>query len=89
MKNKLNTLTLPESQLTSAQVQDGPSNLTSLHPWFITGFSDAEGCFGIQILKSKKIKTGWEVRAFFVMSLHKRDLALLMQIVSFLGVGRI
>lgn len=49
MKNKLNTLTLPESQLTSAQVQDGPSNLTSLHPWFITGFSDAEGCFGIQI----------------------------------------
>ncbi|MDB5422511.1 MAG: hypothetical protein JWR59_2458 [Brevundimonas sp.] len=34
MKNKLNTLTLPESQLTSAQVQDGPSNLTSLHPWF-------------------------------------------------------
>ncbi|RPB17875.1 homing endonuclease [Terfezia boudieri ATCC MYA-4762] len=38
------------------------------------------------MLRVVSIKTGWEVRAFFVMSLHKRDLALLMQIVSFLGV---
>jgi hypothetical protein len=28
------------------------------HPWFITGFSDAESCFSINIRKNKEFKSG-------------------------------
>jgi hypothetical protein len=29
-----------------------------LNPWFVTGFTDAEGCFYVGIGKSNRIKTG-------------------------------
>ena len=28
-----------------------------INPWFITGFSDAEGCFTIKVLSNAKLKT--------------------------------
>jgi len=66
------------------------SNLQpSLSVWWLTGFVDAEGCFRISILKNKELKTGWKVGACFKISLHKRDKAVLEQIQSFLGVGKI
>jgi len=34
------------------------SNLSPLHPYFLTGFSDAECCFGLKIRKNNKYKTG-------------------------------
>ena len=57
-----------------------------LHPWFLSGFIDAEGCFFVSIVKQK---TGWSVRATFQITLHQKDLALLKQIQAFLGVGGI
>jgi len=45
------------------------------HPWFITGFSDAESCFSINIRKNKEFKSGWRVEAHFYIGLHKKDLA--------------
>jgi hypothetical protein len=33
-------------------------NLAQLHPYFITGFSDAESSFVINITKNNKLKTG-------------------------------
>lgn len=53
---------------------------TTLHPAFITGFSDAESCFNINITKSKTHKIGWVVQLCFIISLHKKDTALLEQI---------
>ena len=32
---------------------------SSLNPWFITGFSDAEGSFVVSIYKNKNSKLGW------------------------------
>jgi len=29
-----------------------------IHPWFITGFSDGEGCFSCSVLKSSSYKFG-------------------------------
>lgn len=60
-----------------------------LNPWFITGFVDAEGCFLISVLKNKELKTKWGVRASFKINLHKKDKALLEQIKSVFGVGKI
>lgn len=41
------------------------------------------------MIKGNKYKTGWQVIASFVIGLHNKDLALLKQIQSFFGVGRI
>lgn len=31
---------------------------TRLHPWFLTGFIDAEGCFMFNIVRNNKIQVG-------------------------------
>lgn len=48
-----------------------------LHPWFITGFADGDGCFFVSIQKNSILKTGWLVRAAFQIALHSKDRALL------------
>jgi hypothetical protein len=61
-----------------------------LNPNWVTGFTDAEGCFFINISKDKNYKTGWRIRASFEIVLHKRDKDLLLQIRSFFnGIGTI
>jgi len=70
-----------------------PSNLNldngSLSPWFITGFTDAEGCFSVSITKSNNTKIGWRVRLFCDITLHKKDQVLLEQIKNFYAVGNV
>lgn len=61
----------------------------TLSPWFTTGFSDAEGCFSILIQHNVKYKTNWRVKAIFSIGLHKKDIVLLEEIKSALGVGKI
>ena len=60
-----------------------------INPWFITGFTDGEGCFSISVIKDNRYKEGWLVCPFFEIGLHQKDLALLEQIESFFGVGNI
>ena len=65
-------------------------NGTRLNSWFVTGFVDAEGCFTVGIIQSKKAKLGWEVQPTFKLELHLKDLPLLEQIQASLGgVGSI
>jgi len=59
-----------------------------LDPNFVTGFTDAEGCFSLKIVsnpKSGKLK----VQVVFSIGLHKKDRALLDLIKSFFGVGNV
>ena len=57
-----------------------------MHPWFVTGLIDGEGCFNISISSSfKKSKIGWVVQARFIIELHIKDLALLCKLKSFFG----
>ena len=64
------------------------NKLIKLNPWFITGFTDAEGCFSLSIVRNKKMKAGWQVKQSFQISLHQKDKALLQQIqMGFFGVG--
>ena len=59
-------------------------------PWFISGFTDAEGCFLILIRKTPKNKLGWQLEANFTINLHTRDIELLKLIHAYFGeVGRI
>ena len=59
-------------------------------PWFISGFSDAEGCFLVIVRKSKKMKFGWQIEVNFSINFHIRDIDLLKLIqIYFDGAGRI
>jgi hypothetical protein len=70
-----------------------PKNSVSsapIHPYFLTGFFDAEGCFHVSLTINKTCKTGWQVKACFAISLDARDLALLKRIQSYFGgIGEI
>ena len=60
-------------------------NDLQIDPWFITGFSDGEGCFSCSVLKSSSYKFGWEVQPIFQIKLHIRDYPLLLRIQHSLG----
>lgn len=55
----------------------------------VTGFTDAEGCFGLYIYKNKNYKTGWSINLVFQISLHEKDINLLEQFKLYFGVGGI
>ncbi len=61
----------------------------ALHPWYLTGFVDAEGSFLIIIRKNNNLKIGWNVELRFQISLHEKDAALLEQIKKYFGVGSV
>jgi LAGLIDADG DNA endonuclease family protein len=62
-------------------------NNQKLNPWFITGFTDAEGSFIISIYRDAKSKLKWRVSAYFSIHIHEKDLPLLELIQKTLGVG--
>lgn len=65
------------------------NSVSVLHPQFVSGFSDAEGCFMISITQKAK-NNKWQVLALFQLGLHSRDLPLLNKIQSFFGgIGNI
>jgi len=64
-------------------------SMDNLDPWFLTGFTDAEGCFFIGVIKSTRVKTKWEIQPSFKIELHIKDLELLRLIQKFFNVGNI
>jgi len=69
-----------------------------LHPWFVTGLIDGNGCFKIKInsnlppcIKKSKLTSkltsnlSWVVQVRFVINVHIKDLALLYKVKSFFG----
>jgi hypothetical protein len=66
------------------------TSLPKLDPDWITGFSDAEGCFMINIIRNPKFKMGWYVQPCFCIVLHEKDRTTLELIKSyFCEVGNI
>ena len=63
------------------------AGLLNLNPWFVTGFIDGEGSFGIQIIKTSDDK--WSVKPLFQIGLHKKDEDLLKRVKNYFGVGNI
>ena len=64
--------------------------LALLHSSFVTGFTDAEGCWGIYLHKKVDSKLGWVVLPRFQLTLHEKDRVLLELIqFNFGGVGNI
>ncbi len=57
--------------------------------WFITGFTDAEGCFMVVFFASSNYRMGYQVQAIFKINLDNKDYDLLCQIKDYFGVGSI
>lgn len=57
----------------------------SIHPWALTGLTDAEGTFVVKVSKSAKSRLGRRIEVSFEMELHKKDEAVLNQIRSYFG----
>jgi len=47
-----------------------------IEPWFLTGFTDAEGSFSIIIDKNNKRTLGWRVQSKFQIGVDKRAIVL-------------
>lgn len=60
-----------------------------MDPYWLVGFTDAEGCFTVTIQQAKTFKLGWRVLPRFQITLHKQDKALLQRIQKFFGVGEV
>ena len=77
--------------LTSTKLErTGKTTLNSeLNPYYVTGFTDGEGCFFIGINSDPNYRTGYRVKAIFQIGLHIKDITLLEQIQLFFGVGKI
>ena len=58
-------------------------------PWYITGFSDGEGCFSISFNRRAKLKTGLEIRPSFAIGQNKKSLPVLKKIHTYFGCGAI
>lgn len=64
-----------------------PANLP-IHPYFVTGFVDGEGTFGVFFRKGENRKFGYSVSLSFSIGLHSKDRLLLERIQNyFCGIG--
>ena len=61
----------------------------TINPWFVTGFTDGEGSFHIQVTKGKEYKLGYTIRLYYWVNLHKKDIGLLKELKNYFGVGKI
>ena len=80
---------LPLSNCANLEGKATRSRPIKISPYFITGFFDAESYFTVSIRRSSKMNTGWLVVIIFGINLHIKDRALLEQIKSFFGVGKV
>jgi hypothetical protein len=70
-----------------SNLSDSKLELNTLNPYYVTGFTDGEGCFLINIKPFSKLKTGYSVELVFKIALHLKDKPLLEKIQTFFGVG--
>jgi len=82
---------IPSNQIIQKQFYSNISSLDNskltLEPLFISGFTDAEGCFLVIIRKSPKSLLGWQIEVNFTINLHVRDLELLNLIKAYFEAG--
>jgi hypothetical protein len=78
-----------QNQINSLTKSTVIKSFQKLDPWFLSGFTDGEGCFGLYIYSNTTYKIGWYVFLDFKFTLHKKDKDLLDQIKIYFGAGEI
>lgn len=65
------------------------NDINKLSPYWVTGFTDAEGSFSIKVAKDPNRKYNIRIFPVFAIELHQKDIELLDKIKTFFGVGSI
>ena len=65
------------------------SSEQKIHPWFVTGLVEGEGCFSVSFNRRRRLKIGVETRPSFSLTLSKRDYKLLKLLRDYFGCGAI
>lgn len=60
-----------------------------MHPYYITGLTDGEGCFFIRVSPRLNRKKGFDVNLLFKITLSCKDKLLLEKVQNYFGVGRL
>jgi LAGLIDADG endonuclease len=61
----------------------------TISPWFVSGLTDAEGCFTCSIVKNKTSRFGYSLNLAFQIESHVRDFDLLQSIQEYFQIGSI
>ena len=56
-------------------------------PQWVVGFTDAEGCFMVKIIKSSAFKLGVQTQLYFQITQSSRDVSLIKKLVAYLDCG--
>lgn len=75
--------------MSSDNLTSGENQQERLNPYWLTGFTDGEGCFSISIFRNKSLKSGYQVFPEFVLTQGAKSLDTLEKVRSFFGCGRI
>lgn len=87
--NKKTTILGYSGTLSEIDVPEMPLvKKTDITPEWLTGFTDAEGCFFLNI-RDNRNKTGYWVTAGFSLAQHSRDTTLFKMIQDYLGYGNV
>ena len=70
-------------------IREGAKLVSRLHPQYIVGFIDGEGCFAISIGKHQTLKQKREIKLEFEIELRSDDRPILERIQAVFGCGRI
>ena len=62
---------------------------TIVDPFWLVGFTDAEGCFSVIIFKSLTSKLGEAIKLSFILTQSDRDKDLMNSLIEYLGCGNI
>ncbi len=57
--------------------------MIKLHPWWITGYSDGEGCFMINVFKSKNVRVGFVVKLVYQITAHQTEADIMHSLKAF------
>jgi hypothetical protein len=60
-----------------------------LHPMWIVGFVDGEGCFRASLIKNAKLRFQTQIQMEFVVVQHQRDMDLLEKLQAFFQCGSV
>ena len=75
--------------MSSNNLSSGENQQERLNPFWLTGFTDGEGCFSISIFKNKTLKSGYQIFPEFVLTQGAKSLETLEKVQKFFGCGRI
>lgn len=64
-------------------------SVVELHPEWVVGFVDGEGCFYVGVNKNKTMSVGYQVLPEFRVVQHQRDIQVLYALKRFFGCGTV